>query len=208
MATTKTHGWPSVGFFDSRRGNTCLQPPAPFRTIASMKNPLICVALTAITCLTLGFAVGQVSTSQPTHKRITGIGGIFFKSKDPAALNAWYAQHLGLNTNKYGTTFEWRQPDDGTPTAGTQKAFTQWTPFGEKTKYFAPSDKPFMINYRVQDMDWLLAELKKEGIETVGEVQSDKAGKFAHIMDPEGNKVELWEPNDAEYDKGVTARTK
>jgi predicted enzyme related to lactoylglutathione lyase len=129
----------------------------------------------------------------PTEpKRVTGIGGIFFKCNDPAAMRAWYAKHLGIQATQWGATFEWRQTDDP-----SQKGSTLWTPFPAKTKYFSPSTKPYMINYRVQNLDWLIAQLNKEGINIVGKVDVESYGKFCHIMDPEGNLIELWEPIDA-----------
>lgn len=147
-----------------------------------------------------GFAFKAVLTA-PAHqipeiKRVTGIGGIFFKCKDPAKIRAWYQEHLGLNTNQYGAVFEWRQGADT-----LKKGFTQWSPFGEKTSYFAPSDKDFMINYRVADLDALLAQLKKEGVTILDKIEVADYGKFVHIMDIEGNKIELWEPKDLEYEK-------
>jgi predicted enzyme related to lactoylglutathione lyase len=146
-----------------------------------------------------------MDSSHSDPKRVTSIGGIFFKCKDAQAMKQWYANHLGLMTDDYGTNFEWRQADDG-----RQKGFTQWGPFTQDTTYFSPSTKDFMINYRVQNLDWLIERLTKEGIEIVGKVQIETYGKFCHIMDPEGNKIELWEPNDIEYDKITPAngRTK
>ena len=126
-------------------------------------------------------------------KRVTNIGGIFFKSNDPAAMRSWYATHLGLINDPYGTNFEWRHLDEP-----DKKGSTVWSPFAKDTKYFEPSGKEFMINFRVENLEWLLGELKKEGIEQIGEMQDSDFGKFAHIMDPEGNKVELWEPKDEE----------
>ena len=124
-------------------------------------------------------------------KRVTALGGIFMKSTDPAAMRSWYATHLGFNTDPYGTTFEWRYPDEP-----NKKGQTVWSPFAKDTTYFAPSAKEFMINLRVENLEWLLGELKKEGIEQIGEMQAYEYGKFAHIMDPDGNKIELWEPVD------------
>lgn len=124
-------------------------------------------------------------------KKVTGIGGIFFKCKDPGKMKDWYKTHLGLDTNDYGATFEWREADDP-----TIKGATQWSPFGETTKYFAPSTKEFMINYRVADLEALVEELKKEGVTIVDEIESYDYGKFVHIVDMEGNKIELWEPKD------------
>jgi len=143
------------------------------------------------------------ATTQP--KRVTGVGGIFFAANDPAAMRQWYATHLGFRTDEWGTNFEWRQAD-----AGTKKGFTQWGPFRQNAAYFKPSTKPFMINYRVENLEWLLAQLRAEGVTMVGDVKVEPYGKFAWIMDPEGNKVELWEPNDAAYEKMVPpqARTK
>jgi predicted enzyme related to lactoylglutathione lyase len=126
-------------------------------------------------------------------KRVTGIGGIFFKAEDPAAMREWYNQHLGLNAGQYGATFEWRHADKP-----ELKAMTAWNTFPKTTKYFEPSQKDFMINLRVENLEWLLGELKKEGIEQIGEMQAYDYGKFAHIVDPEGNKIELWEAVDEE----------
>lgn len=128
-------------------------------------------------------------------KRVTGIGGIFFKCKSPKAMRAWYQEHLGLNTNNYGAVFEWRQGEDT-----TKKGFTQWSPFSEKTTYFSPSEKDFMINYRVVDLTSLVQQLKSEGVTFVDTIETYNYGKFVHIMDIEGNKIELWEPYDEEYE--------
>ena len=136
-------------------------------------------------------------------KRVTGIGGIFFKSKDPSQIKDWYQQHLGFNTDQYGTCFEWRQADDE-----TKKGFSQWSPFKDSTEYFKPSEKEFMINYRVEDLEWLVKKLKEEGVTVLDEIESYDYGKFVHILDPEGNKIELWEPVDDIFDSGVTGRTK
>jgi catechol 2,3-dioxygenase-like lactoylglutathione lyase family enzyme len=121
-------------------------------------------------------------------KKVTGIGGIFFKSPDPAKTRQWYAEHLGFETTDYGSMFDWRSAEDP-----TQTAYTLWTPFKADTTYFAPSTKEFMVNFRVADLVGLLAELKEQGVSIVGEMQDSEYGKFAHILDPDGNKVELWE---------------
>lgn len=134
--------------------------------------------------------------------RVTSIGGIFFKSKNPALLKAWYAKHLGFDTDEWGTNFEWRQ------TTNQQiKGFTQWGPFIESTKYFAPSDKAYMLNYRVDNLDRLLKKLKANNVKILDKVETVEYGKFVHILDLEGNKIQLWEPVDKEYDKIVKART-
>ena len=118
---------------------------------------------------------------------VTGIGGIFFKSKDPKALAAWYQQHLGLAVEAWGgVAFKWA---DDSPT-GT----TIWSPFKDDTGYFAPSTAPFMINFRVADLHALLAALRAEGCEVMDKVDESEYGKFGWVMDPEGNKLELWEP--------------
>jgi predicted enzyme related to lactoylglutathione lyase len=136
-------------------------------------------------------------------KKATAIGGIFFKCKDPENMKRWYSAHLGLNTDQYGTCFEWRQADDA-----VRKGFTQWSPFKENTEYFHPSEKQFMINYRVENIEWLVEELRKEGVTICDKIETYDYGKFVHIMDPEGNKIELWEPVDPEFDKIAVARTK
>ena len=111
-------------------------------------------------------------------------------------MREWYQTHLGLNTNQYGAVFEWRQGADT-----TKKGFTQWSPFGEKTKYFEPSTKDFMINYRVVNLETLVQQLKTEGVTITDTIETFDYGKFVHILDIEGNKIELWEPNDQVYEK-------
>ena len=122
------------------------------------------------------------------EKRVTGLGGIFFKCADPKAQREWYSKHLGVPATEYGAVFKWREDENP-----EKKGQTVWNPFKQETKYFEPSAKEFMINYRVEDLAALLEELKKEGVPIVGEMQVYDYGKFAHIMDPEGNKIELWE---------------
>ena len=141
-----------------------------------------------------GFAFNSI-VDKPTiknikMKRVTGIGGIFFKCQDTDKMKEWYKTHLGFDMSPYGTKFEWRQDGDT-----TNKGCTLWTPFAEKTKYFEPSTKDFMINYRVENIEALVAELVKEGVTVLDKVETyAEYGKFVHIMDPEGNKIELWEP--------------
>lgn len=124
-------------------------------------------------------------------KKVTGVGGIFFKAKDAKKLTDWYANNLGLITNEYGSTFEFR--DAVNP---ERKAYLQWSAFEENTDYFSPSQKEFMINYRVENIEDLLEELKKAGITVVDSIKTYEYGKFVHILDPENNKIELWEPID------------
>jgi len=157
-----------------------------------------------ILAFTLTFALGYAFKSMTTYnsdthqsiRKVTGIGGIFFKCKDPKKIREWYSTNLGLTTNDYGAVFEWRQGADT-----TKKGFTQWSPFNEKTKYFEPSTKVFMINYRVENLEALIEQLKKNGVTVVDSIETVEYGKFVHIMDIEGNKIELWEPNDIEFEK-------
>jgi len=162
------------------------------------KTTLIILALA--TSFGFGFAfnnlISNKSDDNSKMKRVTGIGGIFFKCKDPKKTREWYQTHLGLNTNQYGAVFEWWQGADS-----TKKGFTQWSTFPETTKYFEPSTKDFMINYRVENLEALVEALKKEGVTIADKIETAEYGKFVHIIDVEGNKLELWEPNDIEYEK-------
>ena len=164
-----------------------------------MKKKIV-FSLVILISFCFGFAFNSIITKQPNDpskiKKVTGIGGIFFKCKDPKMMREWYKTHLGLNTNPYGAVFEWRQGADT-----TKRGFTQWSPFAEKTKYFEPSTKDFMINYRVENLVALVEQLKKEGVTITDTIETVEYGKFVHIMDIEGNKVELWEPNDIVYEK-------
>lgn len=136
-------------------------------------------------------------------KRVTGIGGVFFKSKDPQKTRHWYQKHLGFNTDQWGTSFEWRPAD-----APEKRGYTQWSPMSTDTSYMEPSDENFMINYRVEDLEALLPILKEEGVQICGEISSYEYGKFLHILDLEGRKVELWEPVDEEFEKIAEGTTK
>ena len=135
--------------------------------------------------------VKYFGNSNPTapEERVTGIGGFFFKSKNPKKLLSWYATHLGLKTDDFGSTFLWKDKNDN-------QCSTQWSPFVEETDYFAPSEKQFMQNFRVVNLDDLLKKLSEEGVTIVGDVQTYEYGKFGWILDLEGNKIELWEPKD------------
>ena len=158
-----------------------------------MKKTSLIILITA-TSFCFGFAFNTLLTSHQNTikmKKVTGIGGIFFKCKDPKALNEWYKIHLGFDTTPYGTSFEWRQSDDT-----TKKGLTQWNPFPEHTKYFEPSTKDFMINYRVENLEALVEELRKENVTIVDKIETYDYGKFVHILDIEGNKIQLWEPKD------------
>ncbi len=111
-------------------------------------------------------------------------------------------KNLGLTTDEYGSAFEWRLADEET------KGYTQWSPFKEATEYFNPSSKEFMINYRVENINDLVEELRKEGVTILDEIETFDYGKFVHILDPENNKIELWEPIDKEFEKIASAITK
>lgn len=152
------------------------------------------------TSFCFGFALRSITSLSTIHAeysgRVTGIGGIFFKCKDPKKVREWYQTHLGLNTNDYGAVFEWYQGADS-----TKKGFLQWSPFKETTKYFEPSTKDFMINYRVTHLEALITALKKNDVTVVDTIQSVEYGKFVHILDIEGNMLELWEPEDVEFEK-------
>jgi len=124
-------------------------------------------------------------------RRVTGLGGVFFKSDNPEKLYAWYEKHLGMQRVLDGSSavFEWRDVADA-----EKKGMTVWSLFPRDTKYFEPSRSPFMINYRVDDLDGLLEALKKEGVEIDPRREDFDYGRFAWITDPEGNRIELWEP--------------
>lgn len=135
-------------------------------------------------------------------EKVNGIGGVFFKSQDTEKLKAWYQENLGIVMDQYGSCFEWYQH----PTANIN-AFTQWSLFSMDSNYLLPSEKDFMLNYRVGNLEKLVDTLKLNGIGIVDTIQIFEYGKFAHILDPEGNKIELWEPNDLEFEKIVGAKT-
>ena len=126
------------------------------------------------------------------ENRVTGIGGVFFKAQNSKELVAWYGKHLGLKTDDYGSTFWWKNNEG-------KDCSTQWSPFAVDTTYFEPSEKQFMQNFRVENLERLLLQLKEEGVTVVGEMESFDYGKFGWILDPEGNKIELWEPVDSAF---------
>jgi len=134
-----------------------------------------------------------VSTNDTTPK-VTGIGGIFFFSKNPKEAKEWYRKNLGLETNDYGSSFEFRNAN-----RPEEVNYLQWSPFKKGSTYFAPSTKEFMINYRVQNIEGLVNKLKENGVTVVDEIEAFDYGKFVHIMDSEGNKIELWEPVDSAF---------
>lgn len=121
-------------------------------------------------------------------KRVTGIGGVFFKAKDATALRAWYKRHLGIDVQSWGgAAFDWSG-------SGT----TAWTIAPETSNQFAPGTASFMVNYRVEDLRGLIAALKAEGCNVLEKIDDSEYGKFGWVIDPEGNKVELWQPPDGQ----------
>ncbi len=136
-----------------------------------------------------GNPVENSTAVNDTTPKVTGIGGIFFFSDNPDKTKEWYAQNLGLETNQWGSTFEYRnvnRPDEINS--------LQWSPFKTGSEYFAPSKKDFMINYTVQNIEGLVRKLKANGVKIVDKIETYDYGKFVHILDAEGNKIELWEP--------------
>lgn len=126
-------------------------------------------------------------------KRVTGIGGIFFKSENPKKLMEWYDKHLGFNmheSDEVAVIFK-----DTCEGETDRQEYAIWSPFTKDTDYFEPSEKDFMINFRVADLEKLIAVLKEEGVKILGEIKNYKQGKFSWIIDIEGNKIELWEPS-------------
>ena len=137
-----------------------------------------------------------------TNKKVTGVGGIFFKCKDPDQMREWYDKNLGLITNEYGSLFEFRESDNP-----ERKGYLQWSTFSENTSYFEPSEKDFMINYRVQNIEALVDELKASGVRILDSIETYEYGKFVHILDPENNKIELWEPIDQVFTDAYEGKT-
>jgi predicted enzyme related to lactoylglutathione lyase len=135
-------------------------------------------------------------------KKVTGIGGIFFKCKNPETMKEWYGRHLGLAINEYGSLFEFRELADA-----EHKGYLQWSPFPHSTEYFAPSKKDFMINYRVEHIETLVEDLGRAGVTILDSIETFEYGKFVHILDPEGNKIELWEPVDHIFTKLYEGKT-
>ena len=126
-------------------------------------------------------------------ERVTGIGGIFFKSQDPQKLQNWYNEHLGIKPGSDGSVaFEWREKDNP-----ERVGYTVWAPFKHDTKYFNPSTAPFMVNFRVANLHALLGQLRKEGVTVADETEDSEYGRFGWIMDPDGNRIELWEQPDS-----------
>lgn len=122
-------------------------------------------------------------------QKVKGIGGVFFRSSDPEGIRTWYRDALGVPAGEFGAVFPWREKEDP-----DRFGHTVWSPFDEDTEYFDPSESDFMINFIVADLDAMLAQLRDAGAEIVGEPQEFEYGRFGWALDPEGNKIELWEP--------------
>jgi len=134
--------------------------------------------------------------------KVTGIGGIFFKCTDPEKTKAWYTEHMGMTTDQWGAPFEYRLSDNP-----EVKGFLQWSPFKEDSTHFTPSKKEWMINYRVDDIVAMVDRLKAEGVTICDKIETYDYGKFVHIMDDDGNKIELWEPVDNAFDDMYNGKT-
>lgn len=165
-------------------------------------NTLIKFSLLAFSLILIAVGCEKTSTNEEqapveqeiesdTTPRVTGIGGIFFKSTDTDSLKSWYAENLGLKVNAFGSSFEFRNANDP-----EDINYLIWSLFADSADYFNPSEKQFMINYRVNDLEELVEKLEDGGATVVDSIAEYPYGKFIHIMDPEGNKIELWEPAD------------
>lgn len=138
--------------------------------------------------------------SESTPK-VTGIGGIFFFSDNPDATKTWYSKHLGLEVNEWGSTFEFRNANKP-----EEINYLQWSPFQSGSTYFEPSNREFMVNYRVQHIEKLVENLKASGVTILDAIETYSYGKFVHILDNEGTKIELWEPIDHVF-TGMDSKT-
>lgn len=148
-------------------------------------------------------AENKATVSSDTMPRVTGIGGIFFRSDDPVKTREWYGKNLGLAIDDYGSSFEFRNSEHP-----DEINYLIWSPFDKNTDYFSPSVKEFMINYRVQNIEGLVNKLRDNGVTIIDNIEVYEYGKFVHIMDPEGNKIELWEPVDSDLTKKDGKTTK
>ncbi len=166
---------------------------------------ILAVVITSCTSTTTNNValITNKSTVKDTTPRVTGIGGIFFKTKNVKATKDWYGKHLGLTIDQYGCPFEVRNANNP-----NEINYLEWSAFNEKTDYFEPSKKEFMINYRVQNIEGLVRNLKKSGVTIVDTILTVDYGKFVHIMDADGNKIELWEPVDSVLTKIGSKTTK
>ena len=168
-----------------------------------MKRSVLSLCILFLVVFTIN-SLGQESNINQNEKKeskmsdkvpkVTGIGGIFFKTKNPQSTKEWYNKNLGLAIDDYGSPFEFRNANNP-----DEINYLMWSPFSDDTEYFKPSEKEFMINYRVQNIEGLVENLKKNGVTVVDEIETYDYGKFVHIMDSDGNKIELWEPVDSVF---------
>jgi predicted enzyme related to lactoylglutathione lyase len=150
-----------------------------------------------------GFTRFEKQAEDKAKGKVTGVGGIFFKAKNVKELKKWYGDNLGMQMNEYGSLFEFRRSDPP-----NRKAYLQWSAFNEKTTYFLPSTKEFMINYQVQNIDGLVKDLRAKGVTILDTMYVGEDGKFIHILDPENNKLELWQPPDSSvFEKMMEGKT-
>lgn len=170
-----------------RSDQVLLSPHVAGWTVES-KEKLAQTCVEKIASLFFNIHTKPVQNKPSLDRKVTGIGGVFFKTKNLEETKKWYQKHLGFQIDSQGSTFWWKDHQN-------QNATTQWSPFKEESNYFEPSKKEFMLNYRVANLDRLLADLQKEGVVILGIPESFSYGKFAWILDLDGNKIELWEPN-------------
>lgn len=159
---------------------------------------ILTIAITGVLTFILGFLLALAAFKQPSNSKapVDGVGGIFFKVDNPKKFKAWYKKHLGIDSGPSGAMIFWRTMED-------PEVFgrTVWAPFSKDSDYFGSKEQKIMINYRVNDLDALLKQLHSSGVKQVGDVEEYWYGRFAWIIDVEGNKVELWEPVDLTPDK-------
>ena len=166
------------------------QAPGSSRRPAAVLAAALMAAVSACASPQEGQEVDTAAVTSGEFTRVTGIGGVFFKSSDPARTLEWYRTHLGIDAEDYGAfAFQWTEKD-----RPDQTGYTVWSVFPDSSEYLAPSEEPYMVNFRVADLDALITALTREGVRVVGGIEEHPNGKFAWILDPEGRKIELWEP--------------
>ncbi len=205
LSTLKKHGKIVFGMRYSDKGMICFKAKdlTEIKDLINSDTAVLKQIFTVDVQEADVFYDGCLTAEKDTvERKVRGIGGIFFKAQNVKNLNQWYYKNLGIVPNEYGTLFEFRSATDP-----NQKNYLQWSPFNEKTKYFEPSQKQFMINYRVQDLKKLKTELEKNSVQILDTIESYEYGKFLHIMDPEGNKIELWEAVDTEFTRLYNGKT-
>ncbi len=165
--------------------------------VISILAELTACSLTTNKAINMAEQIKQPDESfsgQDTTPKVTGIGGVFFFSENPDKTKEWYSENLGLEVNQWGSSFEFRNAN-----RPNEINYLQWSPFKQGSKYFSPSKKEFMINYRVQNIEGLVKKLRNNGVTILDSIEAYDYGKFIHIMDNDGNKIELWEPVDSVF---------